>query len=67
MFPSSGDLWIYDFIMVNGGGGEPQGVKGQRLALNLQGQEPSLGETASKSKARVPPAPGQARNSVEQG
>lgn len=42
MFPSSGDLWIYDFIMVNRGGGEPQGVKGQRLALNLQGQEPSL-------------------------
>lgn len=52
MFPSSGDLWIYDFIMVNRGGGEPQGVKGQRLALNLQGQEPSLGETASKSKGK---------------
>lgn len=27
MFPSSGDLWIYDFTMVNGGSGEGQYLK----------------------------------------
>lgn len=69
-------LWLTSRGGGGGGGGGwsavLQGVKGQRLALNLQGQEPSLGETASKSKAKqeqskMPSALGHACNSMERG
>lgn len=57
MFPGSDDLRIYDFTVVNKCvfmlGGVPQGVKGQRLTINCQGQEPSLGETDKQEHSRT--------------
>lgn len=72
MFPSSGDLWIYDFIMVNrGGGGNLRVSKARGWLSTSKARSQALVRQPARvkvnKKARVPPAPGQARNSVEQG
>lgn len=72
MLPSTGDLWIYDFTMVNGGGGlKVSKARGWLSTSKARSQalvrQPARAKPNKNKKAGVPPAAGQARNSVGQG